>query len=374
MRIDQALLSKRLECQMKSISASVALVLVALLTGCNSQDSQSTTTARVATPVTAVAISQRRVEVLERSVARLEAPQAPVVAAETSGRVTQVLVDAGSEVKVGDTLANLDGEAQRHGGQAARANAEKLKALLANQERAVTRLEDLVRRELAAESALDDATSQRAALKAQLDEARAQADEADRNLGQTRISSPVTGIIQSRRISVGDFVAVGQPLFDLVVTQRLQAIAPFPETIGSSLRVGQKAYVAPVRSPSESIETTITELRPQIGLSSRAMDVIIEFENPGGWRPGSSVTVEVVVDARENSMTVPPESIVRRPAGIVVYTVEDGVARQNAVELGVQSADWVEILRGLQAGATVVRNGAGFMTDGAAIDVQQALE
>lgn len=359
---------------MKSISASVALVLVALLTGCNSQDSQSTTTARVATPVTAVAISQRRVEVLERSVARLEAPQAPVVAAETSGRVTQVLVDAGSEVKVGDTLANLDGEAQRHGGRAARANAEKLKALLANQERAVTRLEDLVRRELAAESALDDATSQRAALKAQLDEARAQADEADRNLGQTRISSPVTGIIQSRRISVGDFVAVGQPLFDLVVTQRLQAIAPFPETIGSSLRVGQKAYVAPVRSPSESIETTITELRPQIGLSSRAMDVIIEFENPGGWRPGSSVTVEVVVDARENSMTVPPESIVRRPAGIVVYTVEDGVARQNAVELGVQSADWVEILRGLQAGATVVRNGAGFMTDGAAIDVQQALE
>lgn len=357
---------------MKRIPTIVALALAMFLTACDSKDTATTNQQRAGTPVTAVAVAQRRVEVLERSVAKLQSPQSPVVAAETSGRVVEVLVDAGNEVKMGDTLANLDGAAQGHNQQAAEANAKKLEALLENQERTVIRLEDLVRRELAAESTLDEATSQRAALKAQLDEARAQAEEASRNLRQTRIISPVTGMVQAKRISVGDFVSVGQPLFDLVVSQRLQAIAPFPETVGSSLQVGQKAYVAPVGSAADSIEATVTELRPQIGLRSRAIDVIIEFDNPGGWRPGGSVTVSVVVGARDQSLTVPSESVVRRPAGNVVYVVEEGVARQRQVELGVQSAAWIEILQGLDPSDLVVQNGAGFMTDGAPVAVQAA--
>jgi RND family efflux transporter MFP subunit len=246
--------------------------------------------------------------------------------------------------------------------------------LLDNQQRTVARIEDLVGRNLAAESALDDASSQLAALKAQLDEARARADDAERNLRQTRILSPVSGVIQARRVSVGDFVSVGQPLFDIVVADRLQAIAPFPETVGGSLRVGQKAYVAPVRAPDDSIDAAITELRPRIGAGSRSVDAILEFANPGAWRAGGSVTIAVVVDARPRSVTVPSESIVRRPAGTVVYVAEEGTARQRVVGLGVQTEDWVEVLEGLAVGEPVVTSGAGFLTDGTAIDARQAAE
>jgi RND family efflux transporter MFP subunit len=184
----------------------------------------------------------------------------------------------------------------------------------------------------------------------------------------------VAGVVQARRVSVGDFVSVGQPLFDIVVADRLQAIAPFPETVGDSLRVGQKAYVAPVRAPENSIDAAITELRPRIGAGSRSVDAILEFANPGGWRAGGSVTVAVVVDARARSVTVPSESIVRRPAGTVVYVAEEGTARQRVVRLGVQTADWVEVLEGLEGGEPVVTSGAGFLTDGTAIDARQAAE
>lgn len=355
---------------MKAVIVSIGLA--AALLGCHSSDPQSADARRSATPVTAAEVTQRRIEVLERSVGRLQAPESPAVAAETYGRVTAVLVDVGSEVDVGATLAELDGQAQRHNQQAAQAAVERLEALLQNQQKTVARLEDLVRRELAAASALDDASSQRAALKAQLDQARAERDEAERNRAQTQIRSPVAGIVQSRMVSVGDFVTLGQVLFDVVAARRLQVVAPFPETSSSALRVGQKAYVAPVRSAAQSIEASITELRPQIGLRSRAVEVIIELENPGGWRPGGSVTVAVVVDSREKSLSVAPESIVRRPAGVVVYTVRDNVAHQRKVELGVQLSNWVEVLQGLEPGETVVRSGAGFITDGAAIDVRQA--
>jgi multidrug efflux pump subunit AcrA (membrane-fusion protein) len=71
---------------------------------------------------------------------------------------------------------------------------------------------------------------------------------------------------------------------------------------------------------------------------------------------------------------VPPESIVRRPAGTIVYVAEEGTARQRVVELGVQTETWVEVLQGLEAGERVVTSGAGFLTDGAAIEARQAAE
>ena len=369
-----------------TMSLGLGLAAALVLSACDSAGTGDAPAARPATPVTVVAAAERRVEVLERSVGRLEAPGAPAVAAETAGRVEAVHVDAGYSVETGDLLALLDDEVQVNTQRAAQANVERLEALLDNQQRTVARIEDLVGRKLAAESALDDASSQLAALEAQLDEARARLDDAERNLRQVRVLSPVSGVVEARRVSVGDFVSVGQPLFDIVVTDRLQAIAPFPETIGNRLHVGQMAYVAPIRAApdrsslagslagAESIETAITELRPQIGAGSRSVQAILEFDNPGGWRAGGSVTVAVVVDTRERSVSVPPESIVRRPAGTVVYVVEDGVARQRVVEVGVQSETWIEILQGLGAGETVVSSGAGFLSDGTVIDARQATE
>lgn len=354
---------------MKAVTYLAGLVALAVLAGCGPDEPAADSGVRGSTPVTAEPVQQRPVEVLERSVARLEAPGTPAVAAETTGRVVAIHADAGATVETGEVLAELDDEVQRNNLRAAAANAERLEVLLENQQRTVVRIEDLVQRNLGAESALDDAVAQRAALKAQLDEARARQADAARSLQQTRVRSPVAGMVQTRRISVGDFVTIGQPLFDIVAAKRLRAIAPYPETSADALQVGQTAYVAPVRAPGQRITAKVTELRPGIGPLSRSVDAIIEFDNPDHWRPGGSVTVEIVVDAREDSLTVPAESVVRRPAGTVVYVVEDGTARQRAVATGVQSNDWIEILDGLQPGERVIRSGAGFMTDGAAVKV-----
>ncbi len=339
----------------------------AMLAACEAE--QTTPTAQVRkTPITVEPAESRRVEVLERSIGRLEAPGTPAIAAETAGRVARIHIDAGQSVAAGAVLAELDGEVQRTAERLARAGLERIEPLLANQERTVARAEDLLSRNLASQSALDEAVAQYDALKAQLAEARARLDEAERNLQQTRIISPVTGVVQNRHISEGDYVNIGQPLFDIVVADRMRAVAPYPETMGDSLRVGQKTYVAPVRTPDDVLETTVAELRPQIGRGSRSVDAIFEFPNPGNWRAGASVTVAVVIETREQSVTVPSESVVRRPAGTVVYIVEDGVARQRDVQVGVQSGAWVEILDGLRAGETVARSGAGFLTDGAPVE------
>jgi len=67
---------------------------------------------------------------------------------------------------------------------------------------------------------------------------------------------------------------------------------------------------------------------------------------------------------------VPEQSVVLRPAGKVVYAVVDGKAEQRLVQTGGKQAGLVEIVSGLKAGEVVALDGAGFLTNGAAVNVQ----
>jgi multidrug efflux pump subunit AcrA (membrane-fusion protein) len=67
---------------------------------------------------------------------------------------------------------------------------------------------------------------------------------------------------------------------------------------------------------------------------------------------------------------VPEVSVVLRPAGTVVYAIEGGKAMQRIVTTGVTQDGQVEILQGLKAGETVAFDGAGFLTDQAAVSVK----
>jgi hypothetical protein len=92
---------------------------------------------------------------------------------------------------------------------------------------------------------------------------------------------------QARKISVGDFVAVGQPLFELVVRNDA-GHRPFPETLSTSC--GWERGLWPRSITLRHDQNTITELRPRIRRNSRAMDIIIS-SIVRRLAPGNSVTV-----------------------------------------------------------------------------------
>jgi len=68
---------------------------------------------------------------------------------------------------------------------------------------------------------------------------------------------------------------------------------------------------------------------------------------------------------------VPEQSVVLRPAGKVVYAIVEGKAQQRIVEAGTKQAGMVEIIKGVQAGETVALDGAGFLSNGANVAVQE---
>lgn len=319
-----------------------------------------------AVPVTTVQSELHQMEWVEDTVGTLESLVDPVVSAETAGHVAEIRVEEGGEVKAGQILALLDASDAGLSRQAARAEYRRLEVLAANQKRNLERLQQLRDQNFISRSALDDALAQNEAAQNQLAAARAQRNLAERNVGKTQILSPVGGSVEKQFVVAGQYVKVGDPMFQVVSLGKLRARLTFPETLFGRIQRGMKVRLTGVDG-GEQIIAAISEIRPTASESSRSFDAFVLLDNPGNWRPGTSLAAEVVLRERKDALSVPEQSVVLRPQGKVVYVVLEGRAVQRAVQTGIQQNGLTEIVGGLRAAETVVVDGAGFLTDQAAV-------
>lgn len=322
------------------------------------------------TLVSTAAAQSIKLEIREETVGTLEGFIDPTIAAEVAARVVQISATPGKSVKKGELLAVLDVTDYNLQRREAQAEVARIEALLANQKRLVERNQALVAKNFISETALDDVTTQERALKEQLDGARAKLASISHTGSKARIVAPIDGVIQTQIVSVGDYVKVGDPILQIISRQRLRAHLPFPEHIAARIQPGLTVRLTTPTAEGEVI-TKVRELKPMIGANNRAIDITADVVDQPGWQPGASVNAVVVLDERPAAIVVPEQSIVLRPAGEVVYVIQDEVAQQRKVKTGLRQQGQIEILEGLAAGETVAVDGAAFLTDKAKVSIQK---
>jgi RND family efflux transporter MFP subunit len=348
---------------------NVRATLVTLLAlGCAAAPAATLAQGRVIRVTTAPALASA-VEQTEWAVGVIESRLSAQVAAEVAGTVVRVLADEGQGVAAGQVLAELETQQYQYGREADRAEAGRLEALLRNKQLELDRARKLVAERLVSAERVDGIEAELEALRQQVDGARARVAESGRRLGKTRITAPVKAEIAERLVDVGDYIQAGAVAFDLVDVQNLRVKLPFPEYRAPQLRPGLEVRLSSAAAGGPPIESRISEVRPSINAANRSITIIVDFANPGAWRPGASVRADVVLAVRADAVTVPQLAVVRRPVGDVVYVVNQGKAEERPVRRGLRTGERVEILEGLRAGETVVVEGAGFLTQGVALDV-----
>lgn len=325
-------------------------------------------------PPTLITVTEAKavaLEVSERTLGTLESVNDPKIGAEIAGKVIEIAVRAGEAVSRGQLLAQIDPTDAGHQANADNAEIARLQALLGQQERVVARQSELVQKNFISKNALDDAVAQRDALKSQLASAQARAGLSRNNVEKTRVIAPFAGVIEEQLVAVGDYVKLGDPLFRLVSNTRLRAHLPFPESAAPRLKVGLPVRIVSPLVPGGSIDAVVEDIRPTVGESNRAIDVIARLDNQGALKAGGSLDAAVVTGQKERAVVVPEQSVVLRPAGKVVYLIADGKAKQQVVEVGSKQRGLIEITAGLQGGETVALDGAGFLSNGATVNVKE---
>jgi RND family efflux transporter MFP subunit len=289
--------------------------------------------------------------------------------------VVEVLVDEGDTIRQGQELLLLDTTTTELSRREAQAEIQRLQISIANEERRVARYRDLKTKDMMPQERLDDAEAKLAVDRASLSAAQARLSIAEDRLAKARPVSPVTGVVEKRHVAVGDYVKVGGPLVSVTDTHFLRAELPFPETVGAELQVGQALFLSSPVAPGLEIEAVIGHIKPQVGSMSRALVATAEIANPGPWMPEATIEARLVIDRRPEAVVVPALAVTRRPAGDVVYlpdSADSGRVRAQEVVVGSRQNGWVEILEGVEAGATVVADGAYYLSDGASIVVRGA--
>ena len=303
----------------------------------------------------------------EAAIGSIEGIIDPTVSAEISGTVIKLYARTGSSVTKGDLLAEIDDKNYKYELTLASAEVRRLKTRLANQEKTYKRNQKLVEKKFISSNALDDILTKKNETFEELEVALSKRDIAQSSFEKTKVYAPISGRIEKQIPSIGDFLRIGDPIFQVINNKKLRAHIPFPEKLASKLKAGTLIILKSPTSPNE-ITSKIAELKPKLMSDSRSIDVIADIENELDWQPGASVKGTIVFSTRKG-LAVPEQSVVLRPAGQVVYVVNEDKVEQRNIEMGINQNGVIEIISGLEESEIVALDGAGYLTDQTKVNI-----
>jgi membrane fusion protein (multidrug efflux system) len=279
------------------------------------------------------------------------------VRAEIAGRITRLGFSEGTAVRRGQLLAVLDTDVLDAQIRAARTQAE-LARIQAGRQRQLFAIGGLSR------AALDQAEAEAAVLQAGVSELTAEVE-------RRRIYAPFSGQIGLRSVSVGAYVAPGDPLATLRVTSTLKLEFTVPELYLGRVGVGD-VVVFTVPGQERTFRATVYAVEPSVSQATRAFTVRARTANPGGLTPGTFAQVELVTDRAEDALVVPASAVVPGVDSAAVYVVVGGKAERRSVLTGIRTTDRVQVVGAVSEGDTVLTSGVDVVRPGQAVRTSAA--
>jgi len=190
---------------------------------------------------------------------------------------------------------------------------------------------------------------------------------ARQQLADTSIYAPIAGIVQEKRASVGEYLAAGTPVVNIVQMDPLRLRAEVPERDAPNVRAGQNVRVT-VEGDANAYLGQIKRLSPTIKEQNRVLVVEADVRNSGRLRPGSFAHAEIVTNDSSMAVTVPSKAVVVFAGIEKVIIVQNGKALEKAITTGRRINEWTEVLAGIKVGESVIVD-PGNLQSGQAVEV-----
>ena len=193
---------------------------------------------------------------------------------------------------------------------------------------------------------------------------------AARELEQERLAervllAPISGVLGSRLISPGQYIAAGTSVGMLVDDSQVKVHFRIPERELGRVRPGQEGRLRVAAHGDRVFTGTVDLIDPEIDPSTRTVMVRLLVPNPDALlRSGMFARVELVAGQRENAIIIPEGALVPSLDRFSVFVSEEGRAASRAVKLGVRLPGRVEIVDGLTLETPVVISGTQKLVEG----------
>ncbi|MDX1697374.1 MAG: efflux RND transporter periplasmic adaptor subunit [Thiohalobacterales bacterium] len=270
----------------------------------------------------------------------IEAVHESTVAAQTAGRVTEVLFDVDDHVPRDSVIIRLRDTEQRAGLKEAEARHVQAR-------NDYQREQKLFAQDAGSKSALEKAEAALKTAAAALEAAREQTEH-------TVIRAPYGGIVVERLVEPGESVQPGTPLMTGLSLEQLRITTDIPERLIQTVRTWHRARVLLPGDPQEAIQVDDITVSPRADRTTHTFEVRVPLTTTReGLYPGMSVKVAITT-GQANRLLIPAGAIVRRSEVTGVYVLQDEGVVFRQIRAGREHGDaGVEVLAGLSAGEQV---------------------
>jgi membrane fusion protein (multidrug efflux system) len=307
-------------------------------------------------PVEAAKVTAAPLSEQVTAVGTLLSNEAVTVSSEIPGRLKEIHFQEGQPIEQGAPLFTLDDSVYR----AQLADAE---AKLKLAEQTHKRTSTLFSSKYATAQSADEAASNLAVSTAAVELARVQ-------LEKSHITAPFSGIVGLRHVSAGEYITAGQALVNLESIDPVKADFRVPEKFLPAIRVGQTIRIRVDAFPDEIFEGKVYAIDPKLDVAGRSLLVRALVPNKEQrLRPGLFARVTVLLQLKEDALSVPEQAIVPQGDSQFVFKIVGGKAQMTKVVTGTRRDGRVEIVEGLDAGDEVITAGQLKIRDGSAVAV-----
>lgn len=303
------------------------------------------------------------------------------VGTQISGIIEKVYVDYNSVVKKGELLAEVDRFTLEQDLNEAKAQAQDAKSKRNKARLDAKRYKEMFEANYISRSEMEQAEVDAVAAQSEYDKARAKVKKAERNLGYTRITSPVSGTVIAKEVEEGQTVAASfstPELFEIAEDlTKMQIETNISEADVGMIKSGLDVDFTVDTYPAEIFRGKVAQVRLKPAEEENVVmyTVIIDIKNDDlKLLPGMTAYVEIKVDEKPDVLRLPNMAFQFRPVSpdgkkdiriktkkadlkpdeAMVFVLENGVPVPKTVKKGLMNEMFTEIVSGVAEGEKVV--------------------
>ncbi len=340
---------------------------------------QASTPASVPIPVEAVRATRRDVPIRLSGLGNVQAYNTVTIRPQVDGQLVQIAFTEGQAVHAGEVLARIDSRAFQAALDQALAKKAQDEAQLTNARADLQRYAGLVAHQYSSQQQYDTTRAQVAQFEATVQGDQAAVENARVQLGYTTITAPLDGRAGMRLVDQGNIVHASDPGGIVTVTQLrpISVVFTLPEDAVPQLLKTMAASPPPVavlsRDGKETLDQgQLTLLDNQIDQTTGTIRLKATLPNQAGllW-PGQFVNVQVLVETRQQAVTVPAPAVLRGQQGAYAYVVKsDHSVEMRPLTVGPFSGGVAVIEKGISDGEMVVTAGQYRLRPGVLVDIK----
>lgn len=307
-------------------------------------------------PVNVTTVTKKQITTHIDLVGNISAFNDVSIVSEAQGKVTKVLANVGDYKTAGSVLLQIDNQLTSAALKAAEVNLEKSK-------KDYERFQELYSEKSATDSQLEGA-------KLAYQNANDLFVIAQKQDNDTRVSTPISGIVTSRTADIGTYVFSKTIVADVVDISKLKININVDEHDVFNLKTGDKVEITTDIYPGVIYSGIIKTISSK-GDAAHTYPVEIDLENSreNPLKAGMFARVEFSSHTNDNSLVIPRLSLVGSVKQAQVYIVEKGIAKLKDIVIGKTFNDYLEVISGLNEGDVVVVNGQNNLQDGNKVSI-----